>query len=263
MAEIPEPYFDDGAVSLYLGDCREILPALGLTADLIVADPPYEETGHQWDRWPDGWIETAAAVAPSMWCFGSMRLFTKRWAEFTSVAWKFRQDVIWHKNAGTGFNADAFRRAHETVTHWYRGRWPERYHVVPRVPHDGPRRKGPARRTVREQAYASGGPLGDRDWIDDGTRAMKSVIHEPNMRLRGIHPTEKPVGIVRPLLEYACPPGGLVVDPFAGSGSTLEAARLAGRRAIGIEADERYIERAIRRLAQAPLDLTGEEAHRG
>jgi site-specific DNA-methyltransferase (adenine-specific) len=75
------------------------------------------------------------------------------------------------------------------------------------------------------------------------------------MHGRAIHPTQKPVGILTPLIEYACPPGGLVIDPFAGSGSTLEAARLTGRRAIGIEAHEPYIERAARRLEQAPLEL--------
>ena len=49
-----EPYWQDadGAVQLYLGDMREVLPALGITCDLIVADPPYEETEHAWDRWP-------------------------------------------------------------------------------------------------------------------------------------------------------------------------------------------------------------------
>ena len=75
-------------------------------------------------------------------------------------------------------------------------------------------------------------------------------------QLGTIHPTEKPVGILDPLITYACPLGGLVVDPFAGSGSTLDAARCSGRRAVGIEADERYIELAARRLSQATLTMT-------
>ena len=75
------------------------------------------------------------------------------------------------------------------------------------------------------------------------------------MNGRAMHPTEKPVGVLTPLISYACPPGGLVVDPFAGSGSTLEAARLSGRRAIGVEIDEQYAEKAARRLSQAPLEI--------
>ena len=70
------------------------------------------------------------------------------------------------------------------------------------------------------------------------------------MHFRAIHPTEKPAGLLDPLIRYACPPGGLVIDPFAGSGSTLDTARCTGRRAIGIEADERYAELAARRLSQ-------------
>lgn len=248
----PQPYFDDGQVSLYVGDCRKILQALGITADLVLADPPYGETSLAWDRWPHGWLEVAAGVSRSLWCFGSLRVFLDHAGEFGGAGWKLSHDVIWRKQQGTGFAADRFRRVHETAAHWYRGDWGAVRHKVPRIPHTGPDSRhghhGGANHIVHMGAIA------DKPWTDDGTRIAPSVIDVRNMHRRGaIHPTEKPLGILTPLIEFSCPPGGLVIDPFAGSGSTLDAARLSGRRAIGIEADERYAEKAARRLSQATL----------
>lgn len=247
-----KPYFDDGTVSLYLGDCREVLPALGVTADLVLADPPYAETSLEWDRWPDGWVEVAASVSRSMWCFGSLRMFMEHAAEF-HACWKLSQDVIWEKRNGSGLHDDRFRRVHEQPAHWYQGNWSACYHKAPREAFYGDRADHLA---VRDKPSHMGPHL-IKGYEDDGTRLAPSIIRVASMWKRGaIHPTEKPLGILSPLISYACPPGGLVVAPFAGSGSDLDAARASGRRAIGVERHEPYAEKAALRLSQAVLDFT-------
>lgn len=89
-------YWEDqeAGLALYHGDMREILPALEVQADLIVADPPYEETSHEWDRWPTGWLDTAATAAQSMWCFGGLRMFMRYAPEFTAAGWKLSHDAV-------------------------------------------------------------------------------------------------------------------------------------------------------------------------
>lgn len=66
-----------------------------------------------------------------------------------------------------------------------------------------------------------------------------------------IHPTEKPVPLLASLITSVTKPGDLILDPFAGSGSTLVAAKKAGRRFIGIELDDEYFEKAQRRIEEA------------
>lgn len=250
------PYFSDGQVTLYLGDMREVLPALQLSADVVVTDPPYQETSLAWDRWPDGWPAVAAGVTDQMWCFGSMRMFFEHLDEFKTRAtpgrlvWKFAQDVVWQKHAGTSFAADRFRRIHEHVTHWYRGPWGELYRDPQRRPRTGPPSRQGHHGAARSQHL---GEIGNTPWVDDGTRIVESVIEARTPRSKALRPTEKPAGILLPLIKYSCPEGGLVLDPFAGSGSTLDVARALGMRAVGVEADERSCDVAGRRLSQAGM----------
>jgi len=99
------------------------------------------------------------------------------------------------------------------------------------------------------------GEIGDGNYAseDGGPRLMRSVLQVRSMHGTAIHPTQKPEGIVRPLIAYSCAPGGIVLDPFAGSGTTLAAARSLGFRAIGIEQDEAYAALAAARLSQQSL----------
>jgi site-specific DNA-methyltransferase (adenine-specific) len=247
------PYWEDPAtgIALYHGDMREVLPGLGLQADLVVADPPYGETSLAWDRWPEGWPTLAAAVSSSMWCFGSMRMFLDRRDEFTD--WRLSQDIVWEKHNGSSFATDRFRRVHETATHWYRGDWASIHHEVPRVP----TQFDPKDRSISASAarVPHTGTIGTHRYEDDGLRLARSVQRVPSVR-RGTHPTEKPTAVLSQLIRYGCPPDGLVLDPFAGSGSTLDTARQTGRRSIGIEADERYCEAAALRLSQLTLEAS-------
>ncbi|HEY9370408.1 site-specific DNA-methyltransferase [Streptomyces sp.] len=259
-----EPYWrdDETGLALYVGDMREVLPALDVTADLILADPPYGETSHGWDVWPDGWLDTAAAHANSLWCFGSQRMFLRRAAEFQTAGWHLSQDVVghddageplvgdvnvvWEKNNGSGIANDRFRRVHEHILHFYRGPWRDLHHDVPRVAYSGPNKSARGKNSVTPHT----GKIGAHQYVDNGTRLMRSVIKAAAVRGKKRHPDEKPLPILTPLLQYACPPGGLVVDPFAGSGSTLDAARRLGMRAIGIERYEVHAEKAAARLAE-------------
>jgi len=93
-----------------------------------------------------------------------------------------------------------------------------------------------------EQAYllAKGNPPRPTMPLDD----VRPWIYTGNR----LHPTEKAVGILTPLIESFSQPGDLVLDPFAGSGSTCVAAALSNRRTIGIELDQRYAAPAQKRL---------------
>jgi site-specific DNA-methyltransferase (adenine-specific) len=80
----------------------------------------------------------------------------------------------------------------------------------------------------------------------------KSVLRHQRAASKALlHPTEKPVGLMVDLLRATVPPGGIVVDPFMGSGTTLVAAEQLGLKAIGIELGERYCEIAVERLPSA------------
>lgn len=244
----PDPlYYNDEHVQIFCGDARGVLPHI--TADVVVTDPPYGETSLSWDQWPDGWLN--ATTVRSMWCFGSMRMLLRHGHEFSASGWKLSHDVVWEKPNGSGFQADRFKRVHEHAVHWYRGAWRDVYHMALRVPHQG---RNEGRATKRRATPNHTGVITEHGYVDDGTRIARSVQRIKSVgRTERRHNSEKPVALLRLLVEYACPPGGVVIDPFMGSGSTLRAAKDLGRRSIGIEVEERYCELVVQRLRREAM----------
>lgn len=245
-----EPYYEDDLVTLYHGDWLEHTVELSeANADAIVTDPPYGETSLAWDKWKTNWPFLATGIATSMWCFGSLRMFLEHGGEF--AAWKFSHEIVWEKHNGSGFAADKFRRVHELAALWYRGPWNEVHHEVPMTP-------DAVKRTVRrkERPPHMGEIVGTRyTSVDGGDRMQRSVLKVASEHGSAVHPTQKPLAIVSPLIEYSVPVRGMVADLYAGSGTTLLAAKLTGRRAIGVEINEAYCEASALRLSQQSFDF--------
>ena len=244
---LPTPFYQDASVTLYCGDCREIVADLP-ACDAVITDPPYGETSLDWDVWPKGWPAAALSKTRQLWCFGSMRMFWNQRDEF--AAWSLAQDVVWEKHNGSGPQSDRFRRVHELACHFYQGDWSTLYKKPPVVTLESDRGVSLSRggHPAHFRAMA-----GNSSYEYDGKRIMRSVIPVRSCHGYAVNETQKPEGIVRPLLEYSVPIGGLVVDLFAGSGTVLAVARQLGMHAIGIEKRESQCQEIVMRLAQGVL----------
>lgn len=242
-----------------LGNCSDVLRSNVIepaSIDCVITDPPYGQTSLQWDQPVFGWM---AALRPllkpsaSVWVFGSAKFFINSACEFED--WNIAQDVIWEKHNGSNSFADRFRRVHEQAIHLYPqdAAWADVF-KKPLFTNDAR-----AKTVRRKQRTTQWGKIGEHSYksVDGGPRLMRSVLFVRSEHGRAEHPTQKPTALIAPLIEYSCPPGGVVLDPFAGSGSIGVAAQATGRDAILIEKNPDYADIAIRRLRDdAPL-LTG------
>ncbi len=145
------------------------------------------------------------------------------------------------------------------------GRWPANLihdgseEVTRGFPETGPSSDRPQHNTNEKQfntygVYGSSVTKGHTD--NGGSAARFFYVPKADKNDRGEgndHPTVKPLDLMKYLVRLVTPPGGIVLDPFMGSGATIEAAYRQGFRAIGIELEEKHCETAVRRLAQREL----------
>jgi site-specific DNA-methyltransferase (adenine-specific) len=178
-----------------------------------------------------------------------MRFFFEQLSTFDG--WNLAQEIVWEKQNGSGFTSGRFNRVHEFAVHWYRGKWTDEIRTVPRVPSQTDGIK-----TIRYRGITPHrGEIGNTGYRDDGLRLVRSVLRFRNEHSNAYHPTQKPLGLIKLLIQYSAPDGAAVLDPFCGSGTTLLAAKQLGNPAIGIEIDERYCEISAKRLSQEIIDF--------
>jgi len=237
-------------ITILEGDCREVIPTLPANSvDLIIADPPYGETRLKWDIWPDGWLNDLPRILKphgSLWCFGKARTFFKYLSQFSGF--KFKQELVWEKHNGATMHADVFRSVHEYLAQFYPAgrKWSEVY-KCPVYTKDATART--INKRTKPQHY---GQIGDFQYRyeNGGKRLLRSVIYHPTEHGAAVHPTQKPVPLLLPIIQYSCPRGGVVLDPFSGSASTGIAARAMGCSAILIENDPDNLAISRKRIAQ-------------
>lgn len=226
------PYYEANGITIYHGDCRDVLPTLpDAVADAALTDPPYklsQEYGPNTD--PDNLVAVASlattapallrAVRPGAVCalFYDARILPLAMDAMGRAGWKYLRSLTFYRRWGNAALVHGWMSTSDFILVYCRPGDRAKFHAQPR--HD---------------VY-----LRDRAEIDNTG-----------------HPAQKPLDAVRHLLSNITPADGLVLDPYAGSGTTLMAAHLIGLRAIGIEAEERYCEIAARRLSQGVLPLEG------
>lgn len=219
---VASPYYADDFVTIYHGDCRTILPALPFEGMVLVTDPPYG-IGHASNR----------PGAP------------RRGEQITNDDTTAVRDevlALWGKRPAVVFGtcrAPAPDLPLRATLVWDKGG------------HVGMGDLNLPWKQNWEHIYVSGPGFAGRR----GTGVLRFNALAP-WAGEFTHPHEKPVKLMRELVGK-CPPLCDVLDPFMGSGTTLRAAKDLGRKAVGIEIEERYCEIAATRMAQEVLDFGG------
>lgn len=249
------PYYQDDLVTLYHGDCVELLADVSY-ADLIVTDLPYGMTSCKWDcQLPldELWAQWRRLLrGQGAVVLTACQPFTSRLVMSNPKA--FRTEWIWEKNAGSNFGTLKTQpmREHESVLVFAEGKFPYFPQMEARASSGLARVKTVVNYSTRTEMYS--------DKAHGGVSSMRPEMRYPRSiqkfnRERGLHTTQKPVDLMRYMIRTYSHPGSLVLDHCAGSGTTLVAAAAEGRKAIGIELEERYCEVIARRLDQLAFDF--------
>ena len=232
------------------------------SVDLILTDPPYglgKDYGNDSDKqasaqyldWTERWVDLALRkLKPN----GSLYIFlTWRYSPEIFVMLKQRMimlnEIIWDRRVPSmGGSVRSFTSVHDTIGFFAKAKGHYFDLDAVRIPYDAETKK------ARSRSIFVGAK-----WLELGYNPKDvwsvSRLHKEDPE-RADHPTQKPLEIIERMVRASCPPGGLILDPFMGSGTTAIAARRCGRHFVGFELNQDYCKIIQSRLASPEADLT-------
>jgi len=225
-----EPYYSENGITLYNTRCEDVLPQLIEQVDLVLTDPPYGSGGRDGStHLSDDAITGNRMLSDShIWLMRTVGAQCCGITKDDSHCYVFSD---WRKWRETQIAFETFGWELRSLIVWDKGNgmgefWRSSYELILFLTKRKPRK------------------------LNSGN--CYNVVKYPSVK-NGTHPTEKPVDLCIFLMGASSNKGEIVLDPFAGSGTTLVAAKRLGRKAIGIEISEKYCEIAVNRLRQMEL----------
>lgn len=242
-------YYSENGIEIYHGNCRDVLPLL-TSVDVVIADPPYSEHTHK-----KQWIGAALTK-------GKARNGTK----FKELGFEHLDDetlqIVAQQCARLARRWSLVFSDLEGICAWREGFMDAGLEYVRTCIWDkvdsAPQFTGD-RPSAGAEAIICAHPMGKKEWNGGGRRnVFRHPVNGPNQGSKP-HPSTKPESLMRELISLFTNPNELILDCFMGSGSTLRAAKDLGRRAIGIEVEEKYCRVAMERLQQDILPFNSPE----
>lgn len=236
-----QPYYEQDGITIYHGDCLGVMSSLEINSvDIVATDPPYSSGGRNAATLRARKGMTRTTKAEGDW-FGTDNLSSHGFSMLVrQIAVEARRVT---RRDGHFLSFIDWRQWPVLAGSIEAAGWSLRNCLVWDKEHFG--MGNGFRQQVEFIVHASNGTG------DNFLRHDLGTVFRARRGGESDHPTEKPEGALRQMISAL--PGTVVLDPFMGSGTTLVAAKLEGRKAIGIELEERYCEIAAKRLAQGVL----------
>lgn len=246
-----KPYFENDQIVLYQGECESVLPELPKTVSLVIADPPFnlkkefdeDRTKQEYLQWCDNWIQLCWDRVSDRGSFFLMTIQEHVGSMMGSLekVGSFKNLIVWHNSSMPV--KTRFCIGYQPIVWYVRN---EKDYIFN---YGSEQRQSTAVLPWSRQnnAHSIRDIWDDIPFISAGCMASKEAILEPGTK-RKVHSAQMPVRLAERMIKYCSNENDLILDPFAGSGTSLVAAQRHRRRAIGIERSEKYCDLIVSRI---------------